>query len=162
MNIKGKVWKYKNNINTDVIIPARYLNTSDPLELAKHCMEDLDKSFIKKISSGDIIVAGYNFGCGSSREHAPLCIKSAGISLVLAKSFARIFYRNALNIGLPIIEQEQAATDIKEGDKLEVILTKGTIKNLTQNKTYNFKPYPPFIQNLISKGGLINYTKSRI
>jgi 3-isopropylmalate/(R)-2-methylmalate dehydratase small subunit len=160
--IKGKVLKYKDNIDTDVIIPARYLNTSDPAELAKHCMEDIDKDFINKVQKGDIIAAGNNFGCGSSREHAPLSIKSSGISVVIAKSFARIFYKNALNIGLPIIEQPQASDEIKEGDILEVSLEEGWIKNNTQNKTYKFKAFPPFIQNLISKGGLISYTKTKL
>lgn len=160
--IKGKVFKYKDNIDTDVIIPARYLNTSDPYELAKHCLEDLDNNFVKLAKKGDIIVAGNNFGCGSSREHAPLAIKSFGISLVLAKSFARIFYRNALNIGLPIIEQNEAAGDAKKGDTLKISLSEGWIKNITQNKTYKFKAFPPFIQNLISSGGLLNYTKNKL
>src|SRR3989339_1108124 len=144
--LKGKAHKYGSNINTDEIIPARYLNTSDPAELAKHCMEDLDQDFMKKAKPGDFIVAETNFGCGSSREHAPISIKVAGISAVIAKSFARIFYRNAINIGLPILESEEAAEEIKEGDEIEVNLTSGEIKDLTSGKTYQAQPFPAFMQ----------------
>lgn len=156
MNVKGKVIKYGDNVDTDVIIPARYLNTTDKAELASHCMEDIDKNFIKKVSKDDIMVAGKNFGCGSSREHAPIAIKESGISLIIAKSFARIFYRNSINIGLPIVECEQAAEEINEGDMVEMDFDSGIIKNITQNKEYKVNPFPPFIQKLIKAGGLIN------
>lgn len=162
MKLKGKVWKFKDNINTDEIIPARYLNTFDEKELAKHCMEDADKNFPKKVKSGDIIVAGKNFGCGSSREHAPICIKGAGISCVIAETFARIFYRNAINIGLPILESAEASANIKEGDTIEVDLDSGKIKNLTANKTYQATAFPPFMQELINAGGLMEYVKKKI
>ena len=142
MKLKGKVFKYGADVNTDVIIPARYLNVSDPAELAKHCMEDIDATFIKKVKPGDIIVATTNFGCGSSREHAPLAIKASGISCVIAHSFARIFFRNAINIGLPLLECAAAVDNTKAGDMLEVDLAKGTIKNITNGKTFTAKPYP--------------------
>ncbi len=156
MSITGTVIKYQDNVDTDVIIPARYLNTADPKELAKHCMEDLDKDFVTKVKTGDIMVAGNNFGCGSSREHAPIAIKESGIACIIAKSFARIFYRNAINIGLPIIEVD---TDIADKDEIEVDFSAGTIVNKTQNKSYEFKPFPPFLQNIISAGGLLNSLK---
>lgn len=159
--LTGKAHKYGSNINTDEIIPARYLNTSDPNELAKHCLEDLDSNFVQKLNPGDFIVAGTNFGCGSSREHAPLCIKAAGVSGVIAKSFARIFFRNAINIGLPILESEVAVEDIKDGDLLEVDLSKGEIHNITRKKTYKAQPFPDFMQEIILKGGLLNYIKEK-
>ncbi len=162
MALKGKVHKYGANVDTDVIIPARHLSLSEPKDLAKHCMEDIDADFIKKVKPGDIIVAGANFGCGSSREHAPLAIKAAGISCVIASSFARIFYRNALNIGLPILECEEAVKETDAGDILEVDLATGEIKNLTRNKCFTAKPYPPFMLELISSGGLIEYTKRKL
>jgi len=155
MNTKGKVFKYGDNVDTDVIIPARYLNTSDAQELAKHCMEDIDKEFVKKIESGDIIVAGNNFGCGSSREHAPLVIKTCGTGCIIAKSFARIFYRNAINIGMPILECEKAAEEINPGDIVSVNFDTGEIINETSGKTYTAQPFPPFIQDIIKKGGLL-------
>lgn len=161
MILKGKAWKYSDDVNTDEIIPARYLNTSDPQELASHCMEDIDPDFMKKISVGDIIVAGKNFGCGSSREHAPLAIKVAGISCVIAKSFARIFFRNSINIGLPILECEEAASKIQENDQIEIDLTTGAITNITKNETYQAKPFPEFMQKIISSGGLMNYVMNR-
>lgn len=162
MKLKGKVWTFKDNVNTDEIIPARYLNTFDAKELAKHCMEDADKDFPKKVTKGDIIVAGKNFGCGSSREHAPICIKGAGISCVIAETFARIFYRNAINIGLPILESVEASEKIREGDMVEVDLDKGKIKNLTRNEVYQAQSFPQFMQELISAGGLMEYVKKRI
>ncbi|MCC8135940.1 MAG: 3-isopropylmalate dehydratase small subunit [Ruminococcus sp.] len=155
MEVKGKVIKYGDNVDTDVIIPARYLNTSDHAELASHCMEDLDTTFVTRVEKGDIMVAGQNFGCGSSREHAPIAIKASGISLVIAKSFARIFYRNSINIGLPIIECPEAAEDISEGDMLEVDCGRGVIRNITTGKTYETLPFPDFIQGIIEDGGLI-------
>lgn len=158
----GNAWKFGNDINTDEIIPARYLNTSDPKELASHCMEDADPEFMNKISRGDVIVAGNNFGCGSSREHAPIAIKAANISCVIAKSFARIFYRNSINIGLPIVESPEAAEDIKPGDKIEIEFDSGKIKNLTTGKEYTAKPFPPFMQDIISKGGLMNKIRSEL
>ena len=158
----GNCWKYDDNVDTDVIIPARYLNTSDEKELAKHCLEDLDKDFAKNVKHDDIIVAGENFGCGSSREHAPLAIKASGISVVIAKSFARIFFRNAINIGLPILENAQAANDAQKGDKISVDLQNGIIKNITKNKEYKCEKFPPEIQDLIAQGGLINYTKKKL
>jgi 3-isopropylmalate/(R)-2-methylmalate dehydratase small subunit len=161
MLIKGKTWKFADDIDTDAIIPARYLNTSDPAELAKHCMEDADKDFVSKISKGDIIVAGKNFGCGSSREHAPVAIKAAGISCVIAKDFARIFYRNSFNIGLPIFESEEASKGIEQGNEVEIDADKGVIKNITRNETYKVKPIPPFMQELVSAGGLIAYGKAK-
>ena len=160
MQALGKVLKYGDNIDTDVIIPARYLNTSLPEELAKHCMEDLDKDFLNKLNKGDIIVAGKNFGCGSSREHAPICIKAAGVSCVIAKSFARIFYRNAINIGFPILECEEAVNDAKEGHKLEVDFEQGIIKNLTLDKEYKSQAFPEFMLNIIKNNGLTNCVKN--
>ncbi len=162
MILKGKVWKFGNNIDTDAIIPARYLNTSDPDELAKHLMEDADKEFPSKVKAGDLIIAEANFGCGSSREHAPIAIKAAGIQAVVAKSFARIFYRNSFNIGLPIFESEEAAEKIREGDEIEVDADNGVIRNITNGEEYTAKSIPPFMQELISAGGLIEWTKRRI
>ena len=155
MNTQGKVFKYPDNVDTDVIIPARYLNTSDALELAKHCMEDIDTEFVKNVNKGDIMVAGWNFGCGSSREHAPLVIKTCGTGCVIAKSFARIFYRNAINIGLPILECEEAAEEIEANHNVSVDFNTGIITNMTTGKTYQAQPFPAFIQNIISKGGLL-------
>jgi len=160
--IVGKAWKYHDNINTDEIIPAKYLNTSDPKELAQHCMGGIDEAFIRKIALGDLIVAGQNFGCGSSREHAPWAVKEAGISCVIAKSFARIFFRNSINIGLPIIESPQAAEDIQEKDIIEVNVDSGKIINHTQKKEYDITPYPEFMQKLIAAGGLLNYIWSKL
>lgn len=160
MNITGKVFRYGDNVDTDVIIPARYLNTSDPKELASHCMEDIDKDFVKNVQSGDIIVADKNFGCGSSREHAPIAIKESGVSCVIARTFARIFYRNAINIGLPIIECEEAASDIKAGDEVSVDLSTGVITNKTNGHSYQGQPYPEFMQKIIASNGLVNYIKN--
>ena len=156
----GFVYKYGDNVDTDVIIPARYLNTSDEAELAKHCMEDIDKDFVNKVHKGDIIVARKNFGCGSSREHAPLAIKSSGVSVVIADTFARIFYRNAINIGLPIIESPQAAAEINEGDDVKVDFDTGIITDITTGKTYKGQAFPEFMQNIINAGGLINYVNN--
>ena len=155
MKFNGNAIKYGDNVDTDVIIPARYLNTIDKKELASHCMEDIDKSFVTKVKAGDIMIAGYNFGCGSSREHAPIAIKESGISLVIAKSFARIFYRNSINIGLAILECDEAVDNINEGDTVEVDLDLGVITNLTTGKSFNTKPFPEFIQKIITAGGLI-------
>ena len=155
MQTQGKVFKYPDNVDTDVIIPARYLNTSDAAELAVHCMEDIDKDFVKNVSRGDVMVAGWNFGCGSSREHAPLVIKTCGTGCVIAKSFARIFYRNAINIGLPILECEQAAKEINAGDEVKVDFDSGVITDITTGKSYKAQPFPPFIQNIIKSGGLL-------
>ena len=155
MNTKGKVFKYGDNVDTDVIIPARYLNTPDANELALHCMEDIDTEFVKKVNSGDIMVAGWNFGCGSSREHAPLVIKTCGTGCVIAKSFARIFYRNAINIGLPILECEAAADEISANDEVSVDFDSGEIFDITTGKKYQAQPFPGFIQNIIKKGGLL-------
>ena len=155
MKAEGRVFKYGDNVDTDVIIPARYLNSSDPAELATHCMEDIDKDFVKKVQKGDIIVANKNFGCGSSREHAPIAIKAAGVSCVIAETFARIFYRNSINIGLPILECDEAAKEIKEGDVVSVNFDTGVITDETTGKTYQAEPFPEFIQNIIKKGGLI-------
>lgn len=155
METKGKVFKYSDNVDTDVIIPARYLNTPDANELAKHCMEDIDSAFVDRVQKGDVIVAGWNFGCGSSREHAPLVIKTCGTGCIIAKSFARIFYRNAINIGMPILECEQAADEIEDGDTVHVDFDSGIITDLTTGKTYRAQPFPPFIQNIIQKGGLL-------
>lgn len=149
MNAKGTVFKYGDNVDTDVIIPARYLNSSDPAELATHCMEDIDTEFIKKVKKGDIIVARKNFGCGSSREHAPIAIKAAGVSCVIAETFARIFYRNAINIGLPIIECPEASQDIDNGDEVEINFDTGVITNLTKNRTYKGQAFPEFMQKLL-------------
>ena len=153
MKLTGKTLVYGDHVDTDVIIPARYLNTADPKELAAHCMEDIDKDFLKKLSPGDFVVAGVNFGCGSSREHAPLALKAAGVSCVIAKSFARIFYRNALNIGLPIII---SSMDIAQGDHIEADLERGTLTNVTRNIQESFPPFPPFLQTVIASGGLLN------
>jgi len=161
MPLKGRVFKFGDDINTDEIIPARYLNTSDPKELAKHCMEDADPEFPKKVKKGDIIVAGKNFGCGSSREHAPIAIKAAGVSAVIAKSFARIFYRNAINIGLPIFELPNTE-EIDEGDILEIYPETGTIKDLTKGKEFKANPIPADIGKIIEAGGLMEYAKKRI
>ncbi|HAL88159.1 MAG TPA: 3-isopropylmalate dehydratase small subunit [Clostridiales bacterium] len=155
MNTQGTVFKYPDNVDTDVIIPARYLNTADAKELAKHCMEDIDAGFVKKVHPGDILVAGWNFGCGSSREHAPLVIKTCGVGCVIAKSFARIFYRNAINIGLPILECEAAAEEIQNGDQVSVDFDTGVITDITTGRTYQAEPFPEFIQNIIKKGGLL-------
>ena len=162
MITKGKVHKYGDNVDTDVIIPARYLNTSDPRELATHCMEDIDKDFTKKVEDGDIMVAGFNFGCGSSREHAPIAIKESGISLVIARSFARIFYRNAINIGLAILECDEAVDNISEGDKVEADLDAGVIYNKTTGKSFSTKPFPEFIQKIITSGGLVEAIKAGV
>ncbi|AGL00157.1 3-isopropylmalate dehydratase small subunit [Desulfoscipio gibsoniae] len=162
MMLQGKTWKFGADVDTDAIIPARYLNTSDPAELAKHCMEDADPAFPTKVQPGDIIIAGKNFGCGSSREHAPIAIKAAGVSCVIAKSFARIFYRNAFNIGLPIFESVEAAEAIQEGDEVAVDSAQGVIKNLTKNETYKATPVPEFMQQIIAAGGLIGYVSERL
>ena len=157
MQAKGRVFKYGDNVDTDVIIPARYLNITDGMELAKHCMEDIDKEFVTKVEKGDIIVAQKNFGCGSSREHAPLVIKCAGVSCVIAETFARIFYRNAINIGLPIIECAEASKAIEAGDEVEIDFDSGMIHNITKNESYKGQAFPPFMQKIISAGGLVNY-----
>jgi 3-isopropylmalate/(R)-2-methylmalate dehydratase small subunit len=162
MTIRGKVHKYGSDVNTDVIIPARYLNVWDADELARHCMEDIDPDFLSRLQKGDIIVAGSNFGCGSSREHAPLAIKAAGVSCVIASTFARIFYRNSLNIGLPILECEEAAERSDAGDTLEVDLSTGQIMNVPKGITFTARPFPQFMLDLIDAGGLIEYTKRRI
>lgn len=159
MNAKGGVHKFGDNVDTDVIIPARYLNRSDEEWLASHCMEDIDADFAKNVKAGDIMVAEANFGCGSSREHAPIAIKASGISCVIASTFARIFYRNAINIGLAILECDEAAKDIKDGDEVEVDFDSGVISNITTGKTYQAQPFPPFIQNIIKNGGLMNSIK---
>ena len=159
MQAKGKVIKYGDNIDTDVIIPARYLNTADHAELAKHCMEDIDKDFTNKVQKGDIMVGGANFGCGSSREHAPIAIKASGISCVIAKDFARIFFRNSINIGLPILECAEASEDIDNGDEVEVNFDTGVITNVTKNKTYKAAAFPEFMQGIINAGGLVEYLK---
>lgn len=159
MNAKGRVHKFGDNVDTDVIIPARYLNRSDEQWLASHCMEDIDADFAKNVNKGDIMVAEANFGCGSSREHAPIAIKASGISCVIASTFARIFYRNAINIGLAILECDEAAKNIKDGDEVEVDFDSGLIKNLTDGKTYQAQPFPDFIQNIIKNGGLMNSVK---
>jgi 3-isopropylmalate dehydratase small subunit len=157
----GTAYKYGENVDTDVIIPARYLVTSDPAELAKHCMEDLDKGFAARVRPGDIIVAGKNFGCGSSREHAPIAIKGAGVACVIAPTFARIFYRNAFNTGLPILESEEAAAKIDAGDEVEIDFATGVIRNVTKGESYRAEPFPPFISQLIERGGLVEYVKSQ-
>jgi len=157
MILKGKVWKFGDNIDTDAIIPARYLTTSDPQELAAHCMEDADPDFIKKMKAGDIILGGENFGCGSSREHAPIAIKAAGVSCVIAKSFARIFYRNSFNMGLPIFESGELADTIKEGEEITVDSANGTITSAGSNKTFTIRPIPPFMEKLIADGGLMKH-----
>jgi len=160
--LKGKVHKYGADVNTDAIIPARYLNVSEPAQLARHCMEDIDRDFVKKVKPGDIIVATTNFGCGSSREHAPLAIKASGVSCIIAQSFARIFFRNAINIGLPLLECAEAVDNTGAGDILEIDLSSGKIKNLSQNMSFTAKPYPDFMAELISAGGLIEFTKKRL
>lgn len=162
MILKGNAFKYGDNVDTDVIIPARYLNTSDPDELASHCMEDIDADFIKKVKPGDMIVAADNFGCGSSREHAPLAIKTAGVSCVIARTFARIFYRNAINIGLPILECPEAADAISAGDEVEVDTATGAIRDVTTGKAFQARPFPEFMQSLITSGGLIAYAREKI
>ena len=161
MKANGKVIKYGDNIDTDVIIPARYLNTTDHKELASHCMEDIDKEFVNKVKDGDIMVGGANFGCGSSREHAPIAIKASGISCVIAKDFARIFYRNAINIGLPILECAEASEDIDEGNEVEVDFDTGVITNKTKNKTYQAVAFPEFMQKIIKAEGLMNYINAK-
>ena len=159
MNAHGKVFKYGDNIDTDVIIPARYLNTQDHKELASHCMEDIDTTFIKRVNVGDIMVGGWNFGCGSSREHAPIAIRAAGVSCVIAKTFARIFYRNAINIGLAILECEAASDAIADGDEVSIDFDTGIITNVTKGETYQAEPFPPFIRDMIDKGGLMASAK---
>jgi 3-isopropylmalate/(R)-2-methylmalate dehydratase small subunit len=159
--LQGKAWRFGNDIDTDLIIPARYLNTSDPRELATHCLEDADPGFAAKVRPGEVIAAGKNFGCGSSREHAPIAIKAAGVSCVIAASFARIFYRNAINIGLPILESPEASQKIGAGDQIQVDLDTGKITNLTKNETYQAAAFPPFMQELIRSGGLIEYVKGK-
>lgn len=161
MKAEGRVFKFGSNVDTDVIIPARYLNVPDPAELAKHCMEDIDKEFVNKVTDGDIIVADKNFGCGSSREHAPIAIKAAGVSCVIADTFARIFYRNAINIGLPIIECPEAAKGIEDGDQVEVDFDSGMIYNRTKGTQFQGQAFPEFMQNIISNGGLINYINNK-
>ena len=161
MKAYGTVHKYGDNVDTDVIIPARYLNSSDPAELAKNCMEDIDKDFVKRVKPGDIMVAKKNFGCGSSREHAPLCLKTAGVSCVIAETFARIFYRNAINIGLPIIECPEAARGIDAGDEVEVDFDSGKIYNRTKGTEFQGQAFPEFMQKLIAAGGLVKYTNSK-
>jgi 3-isopropylmalate/(R)-2-methylmalate dehydratase small subunit len=160
--LRGKAHRYGDHINTDVIIPARYLNTSDVAELAAHCMEDIDPEFITSVRAGDIIVGGENFGCGSSREHAPLAIKGAGVSCVVARSFARIFFRNAINVGLPVLVCPEAAGDARSGDELTADLTSGTVENVTQGKRYRAEPFPEFLQQIIAAGGLVEYAKKRM
>ena len=161
MKAEGRVFKFGSNVDTDVIIPARYLNVPDPAELAKHCMEDIDKEFVNKVSEGDIIVADKNFGCGSSREHAPIAIKAAGVSCVIAETFARIFYRNAINIGLPIIECPEAAKNIEEGNEIEVDFDSGKIYNKTKNEEYQGQAFPEFMQKIIKAEGLVNYINNK-
>jgi len=158
----GRVFKYGANVDTDAIIPARYLNVSEPAELAQHCMEDIDSDFAQKVKPGDIIVATTNFGCGSSREHAPIAIKAAGVSAVVAKSFARIFFRNAINIGLPLLESPETVDNTNAGDVLQIELETGTINNITKGKTFKAKPYPRFMSEIIASGGLVEYTKKKI
>ena len=161
MKAQGTAFKFGDNVDTDVIIPARYLNSSDPKELAQHCMEDIDKDFVKKVSKGDIIVANKNFGCGSSREHAPIAIKAAGVSCVIAETFARIFYRNAINIGLPIIECEEAAKAIEAGDEVEIDFDSGMIYDKTKKTSYQGQPFPEFMQKIIKAEGLVNYINQK-
>lgn len=161
-NAKGTVFKFGDNVDTDVIIPARYLNSSDPAELATHCMEDIDKDFVNKVHKGDIIVADKNFGCGSSREHAPIAIKAAGVSCVIAETFARIFYRNAINIGLPIVECPEASRNIEAGDEVEVNFDTGVITDLTKNMSFQGQAFPEFMQKIIAAEGLVNYINSKV
>lgn len=162
MTLKGKVWKYGDNVDTDAIIPARYLNTSDPAELARHCMEDVDPSFAGRVSTGDIVIAGENFGCGSSREHAPLALKGAGVSCVIAVDFARIFYRNAINIGLPILACPEAVEGTQAGDRLTVDLEAGTVANQRSGRVYRVTPFPSFVMEIVEAGGLVPYTAQRL
>ena len=162
MEARGRVFKYGDNVDTDVIIPARYLNVSTGEELAKYCMIDIDKDFVNKVKKGDIIVANKNFGCGSSREHAPLAIKYAGVSCVIASTFARIFYRNAINIGMPILECDEAAKDIEADDEVSIDFSTGVITNITKNRTYQAQAFPEFIQKIMQQDGLVNYTKAQI
>ncbi|MFH1784157.1 MAG: 3-isopropylmalate dehydratase small subunit [bacterium] len=162
MKTKNKAWKFEDNVNTDEIIPARYLNTTKDEELARHCMEDINKEFAGKVKKGDIIVAGKNFGCGSSREHAPVSIKACGVSCVIAETFARIFYRNSINIGLPILESKEASANIEQGDDVEVDLKAGKINNLTKKQTYDATAFPAFMQQIIDAGGLMEYVKGKI
>jgi 3-isopropylmalate/(R)-2-methylmalate dehydratase small subunit len=162
MTLKGTVFKYGDNVDTDAIIPARYLNLVEPQDLAAHCMEDIDAEFVTKVKPGDIIVANSNFGCGSSREHAPVAIKASGISCVIAKSFARIFFRNAINIGLPLLECAEAVDNIKAGDQVEVDLAVGKITNLSNGRTFTSKPYPDFMMQIVNAGGLVEYTKKNL
>jgi len=159
---RGRVFKFGDNVDTDVIIPARYLTTGDPQELATHCMEDIDPDFSRKVKRGDILVAGENFGCGSSREHAPIAIKASGIYCIIASSFARIFYRNAINIGLPILESREASDEIKQEDEVEVDFIRGTISNLSTGKSFKAQPFPEFMQEIINSGGLINWTRQKL
>jgi 3-isopropylmalate/(R)-2-methylmalate dehydratase small subunit len=160
--LTGKVHKYGANVDTDAIIPARYLNVSEADELAKHCMEDIDTEFINRVKKGDIIVAGLNFGCGSSREHAPVAIKASGISAVIASSFARIFFRNGINIGLPLLESQEASLEIENGDTIEIDLEQGIIKDVTTNRIYKAKPYPDFMMDIVNAGGLVEHTRKKI
>jgi 3-isopropylmalate/(R)-2-methylmalate dehydratase small subunit len=160
--MRGRAHKYGDHVNTDVIIPARYLNVSDADELASHCMEDLDPAFDKRVQPGDVLVGGEDFGCGSSREHAPIAIKASGVAAVIARSFARIFFRNAINIGLPVLVSPEAANEIAAGDELEVDLAAGTIRDITRGKTYQAQPFPQFLQDIIAAGGLIPYTRRRL
>lgn len=162
MILKGRAHKYGDHVNTDVIIPARYLNVSDADQLAAHCMEDLDAEFVKRVQPGDVVIGGEDFGCGSSREHAPIAIKASGVSAVIARSFARIFFRNAINIGLPVLVSPQAAAEIEAGDDVQIDLTSGTISDVTRGKTYRAQPFPEFLQDIISAGGLIPYTRRRL
>ncbi|UCH35010.1 MAG: 3-isopropylmalate dehydratase small subunit [Armatimonadota bacterium] len=162
MILKGRAHKYGDHVNTDVIIPARYLNVSDADQLAAHCMEDLDAEFVKRVQPGDVMIGGEDFGCGSSREHAPMAIKASGVSAVIARSFARIFFRNAINIGLPVLVSPQAAAEIEAGDDVQIDLTSGTISDVTRGKTYQAQPFPEFLQDIISAGGLIPYTRRRL
>ncbi len=162
MNVKGNVFKYGDNVDTDVIIPARHLNTSDEKFLASHCMEDIDTSFATSVVKGDIMIGGWNFGCGSSREHAPIAIKASGIDLIIAKSFARIFYRNSINIGLPILESEECVNEAEKGDVISADLSKGIIRNETKGKEYETTPFPEFIQEIINCGGLVGYAQQKL
>jgi len=160
--MNGVAHKYGNHVDTDVIIPARYLNTSDPAELAKHCMEDIDAEFVRRVRAGDIIVAGHNFGCGSSREHAPIAIKACGVSCVIANGFARIFYRNSINTGLPILVCPDAVEATESGDQLEVDLSSGTVRNVTRSRTFTAQPFPEFMLEIVKAGGLLEFTRSRL
>lgn len=161
MSVKGRVFKYGNDVDTDVIIPARHLTSADPAHLASHCMEDIDPDFVNRVNAGDVMVAGENFGCGSSREHAPVAIKASGITLVIASSFARIFYRNAINVGLPIMECPEASSAINNGDEIEADFDTGVIRDLTTSESFTAKPFPEFIKKIIDAGGLVPYTKMK-